>query len=124
MTTTTETRWATPSRQHAILDRHGNFCPRAIRDSYPLTGTCVCGATIRCADGTADWCHVATRDGRCSGDVGRAVAIVKGKHTNESGVIVAAYSNGPGGRRRTLDVLLGRTGERVTVLRSSVEMYS
>lgn len=55
------------------------------------------------------------------GGVGDAVVIVRGRHTNEPGIVVGSYTNG---RRRTLDVLLGRTGERVRVLRSSVDFYA
>ena len=44
-----------PSTSHPIFDRKGVDCPRATPASYPLHGVCVCGALIRCADGTADW---------------------------------------------------------------------
>lgn len=45
------------------------------------------------------------------------VVILKGKYANEPAVVIDST-------KRTLTVLLSRTGEQVTVRRSSVEFYA
>jgi hypothetical protein len=49
------------------------------------------------------------------------VVIVRGKHANEPGVVAKVQRRYAA---RTVEVLLGRTGERVTVRTSSLEVYS
>ena len=52
-----------------VLDRHGEPCPRATSDSYPLTAACTCGAgAIMAMDGTAEWGHPAPRKCYCPDD--------------------------------------------------------
>lgn len=50
-----------------VVDVNGLPCPAANASSYPLYADCVnCEHGIRCADGTAEWCHVSDYRGTCS----------------------------------------------------------
>lgn len=48
---------ATPT-PGSVSNVNGQPCPKAFSEDYPLYATCACGGKIRCADSTADWCHV------------------------------------------------------------------
>jgi hypothetical protein len=40
-----------------VRDQHGEPCPAASVDSYPLVAECRCGLDIEARDGQAEWCH-------------------------------------------------------------------
>lgn len=43
-----------------VENRNGTPCSGAAKSDYPLSATCsTCGSRITCADGSADWAHVA-----------------------------------------------------------------
>lgn len=59
---------ATP-RPRTVKDSWGDPCRAATPESYPLRAVCdECGATIVCADSTADWGHKRTGQARCTPD--------------------------------------------------------
>jgi hypothetical protein len=63
---TTYKTQATP-KPGTVIDALLRTCPRAKRESYPLSAVCKnCGRTIRCADGSAAWCHTSDYRAMCS----------------------------------------------------------
>lgn len=49
---------ATP-RPGSVMNARGKPCLRAEPEDYPLYASCDhCSLSIKCADGTAEWCHI------------------------------------------------------------------
>ena len=59
------TATATPA-PGTVRNTAGRPCPSAHPEDYPLYASCAaCGRSIRCADGSADWCHTTDHRPAC-----------------------------------------------------------